>query len=169
MTLPTNKNLETLFDLASPDDDIPDDIEVDDLSAEVEEVEIRDPRLPYQMIDKIAEALPAVRDLSASDKEMDDLATLAIDGHKDLMDMAMNIDARAAAEIFGVASQMLGHAITARQAKLNKKLKMIELQLKKAKLDFDTRGKEDESSGITAQGTVFDRNELLDMLKKNPH
>ena len=45
----------------------------------------------------------------------------------------MNVDSRWASDIFGVASTMLGHAITAKTAKLNKKLKMVDLQLKKSK------------------------------------
>jgi hypothetical protein len=166
MTLPPNKNLESLFDLPPATDDI----EVEDLDdIEVEHIDLESHGLPYQAIDKIEAALPAVRNLDASDKEMDELAERALECHKDLLDMGMNVDARAAAEIFQVASQMLGHAITARQAKLNKKLKMIELQLKKAKLDFDTRGKDEDSTAATAQGRVFDRNDLLDMLKNNPH
>jgi hypothetical protein len=48
------------------------------------------------------------------------------------MDLGMNVDSRWASDIFGVASTMLGHAITAKTAKLNKKLKMVDLQLKKA-------------------------------------
>jgi hypothetical protein len=54
---------------------------------------------------------------------------------------------------------MLGHAITAKNAKLTKKLKMIELQLRKAKLDQDSGNA--DSSMPTAQGTILDRNELL--------
>ena len=54
---------------------------------------------------------------------------------------------------------MLGHAITAKTAKLNKKLKMIDLQLKKAKLDQSVAEPEDNSP--TGQGRVLDRNELL--------
>ena len=73
----------------------------------------------------------------------------------------MNVDSRYASEIFNVASQMLGHAITAKNAKINKKLKIIELQLKKAKLDIDT-GSDDNLP--TAQGHVLDRNELLNRL-----
>ena len=76
------------------------------------------------VIDKIDGALPAVRGLDASDQEMDDLAKLAQDSYRDLMDLGMNVDSRFASEIFSVASNMLGHAITAKQAKLNKKLKM---------------------------------------------
>lgn len=48
-------------------------------------------------------------------------------------------------EIFGVAEgAMFGHAITAKTAKLNKKLKMIELQLKKASLDQKAATKQEE-------------------------
>ena len=77
------------------------------------------------------------------------------------MDLGMQVDSRFASEIFSVASQMLGHAITAKTAKMNKKLKMIDLQLKKAKLDKD----EVNNNNIpTGQGAVLDRNELLSRL-----
>lgn len=114
-------------------------------------------------IDKIDNALPAVRGLDASDKEMDDLAQLAQDSYKDLMDLGMNVDSRFASEIFSVASNMLGHAITAKQAKMNKKLKMIELQMKKMKLDHDIQG-EDTPDTPTAQGQVLNRNDILERL-----
>jgi len=114
-------------------------------------------------IDKIDNALPAVRGLDASDKEMDDLAQLAQDSYKDLMDLGMNVDSRFASEIFSVASNMLGHAITAKQAKMNKKLKMIELQMKKMKLDHDIQG-EDPPDAPTAQGQVLNRNDILERL-----
>lgn len=112
-------------------------------------------------LDKIELALPAVRGLESSDGEMDDLATKATESFDNLMDLGMQVDSRYASEIFGVASQMLGHAITAKNAKINKKLKIIELQLKKAKLDIDT-GSDDTLP--TAQGHVLDRNELLSRL-----
>ena len=112
--------------------------------------------------DKISSALPQVKGLGdISDSELDSLAQRATDAYDDLMDLGMNVDSRYASEIFGVASQMLGHAITAKNAKINKKLKIIELQLKKAKLDIDT-GSDDNLP--TAQGHVLDRNELLSRL-----
>ncbi len=82
-------------------------------------------------LDKVQAALPQVRGLEASDQEMDDLAIKASKSFDDLMDLGMNVDSRWASDIFGVASTMLGHAITAKTAKLNKKLKMVDLQLKK--------------------------------------
>jgi len=63
-------------------------------------------------IDKIDAALPAVRGLESTDQEMDELAGLATSSYKDLMDLGMQVDSRFASEIFGVASNMLGHAIT---------------------------------------------------------
>jgi hypothetical protein len=115
-------------------------------------------------LDKIELALPAVKGLESSDSEMDELAEKATKEFDNLMDLGMNVDSRYASEIFSVASQMLGHAITAKNAKINKKLKMIELQMKKLKLDQDT-GNDDNLP--TAQGHVLDRNELLTRLLKD--
>jgi hypothetical protein len=114
-------------------------------------------------IDKIDSALPAVRDLDASDGEMDELADLAKDSYKDLMDLGMQVDSRFASEIFNVAGTMLGHAITAKTAKMNKKLKVIDLQLKKMRLDQQTPAEEQIA---TAQGQVLNRNDLLERLLK---
>ena len=117
-------------------------------------------------LDKVQAALPQVRGLEASDTEMDELANKATKGFDDMMDLGMNVDSRWASDIFGVASQMLGHAITAKTAKLNKKLKMVDLQLKKANLDQ----KADTNKDTTVDGTgvVLDRNALLDrLLSKN--
>jgi len=122
-------------------------------------------------IDKIDLALPGVRGLEANDEEMDGLADLAKSSYNDLMDLGMQVDSRFASEIFSVASNMLGHAITAKTAKMDKKLKMIDLQLKKMRLDqqqavIDAKAA-DAGTGEamqTAQGMVLSRNDLLDRL-----
>jgi hypothetical protein len=116
-------------------------------------------------LSKIEQALPQVRGLDAADDEMDSLATLAQSSYKDLMDLGMQVDSRYASEIFNVAGTMLGHAITAKTAKLNKKLKMIDLQLKKAQLDQKEANKEKEiESTPMGEGKSLDRNELLKLL-----
>jgi hypothetical protein len=61
---------------------------------------------------------------------------------------------------------MLKNAIDAKAAKIDKKLKMIELQLKKQKLDQDALGVDDS---VTLQGDgviITDRNSLLEKLKQ---
>jgi hypothetical protein len=116
-------------------------------------------------LDKVQAALPQVRGLDASDTEMDELAAKATKSFDDLMDLGMNVDSRWASDIFGVASTMLGHAITAKTAKLNKKLKMVDLQLKKAALDAKlASNSNNEHETSTGTGMILDRNALLDRL-----
>lgn len=120
----------------------------------------------YVDLDKIDAALPGVKGLEASDEEMDDLADTAMEGYKDLMDLAMNVEIRYASEIFGAASTLLGHALTAKTKKIDKKLKMIDLQLKKMKADQSV---DPESAGaVEGKGVVLNRNELLaEILKQS--
>lgn len=132
------------------------------------------PQLPQETlsnIEKIEDALPSVKGLEAGDNEMDELAEIAKNSYKDLMDLGMNVDSRFSSEIFGVASGLLGHAITAKTAKINKKLRMVDLQLKKAQLDQKERQlslKKGEDNVEEGQGMVLDRNELLkELLKKD--
>jgi hypothetical protein len=115
-------------------------------------------------IDKIDAALPTVRDLETGDSELDELAALAQSKAEDLIDLGMNVEPRFSGVILQTAGVMLGHAITAKTAKLDKKLKMVQLQLSKAKLDYQIKkdtGKTDEQDPIDGQGVVLDRNELL--------
>jgi hypothetical protein len=66
---------------------------------------------------------------------------------------------------------LLGHAITAKTAKMDKKLRMVSLQLQKARLDHQVKkdaGKAAEDEPVDGQGIVLDRNALLDqILQKN--
>ena len=52
-----------------------------------------------------------------------------------------------------------------RQAKIDKKLRIIELQLKKQKLDQDAKAGNDNTLDMTDY-VISDRNSLLDKLKK---
>jgi hypothetical protein len=115
--------------------------------------------------DKISAALPAVKGLGdLGDQELDDLAQKAKDAYDDIMDLGMNVEARYSARMFEVAASMLGHAITAKTAKLDKKLKMIDLQLKKQKLDNDSSS--DDGVTISGEGVIItDRNSLIEKLK----
>jgi hypothetical protein len=117
--------------------------------------------------DKIASALPQVKGLGdASDAEFDALAQRATDAYDDLMDLGMNVEARYSGRIFEVAGGMLKNAIDAKAAKIDKKLKMIELQLKKQKLDQDANTSEDNSINLNGDGfIVTDRNSLIEKLK----
>jgi diadenosine tetraphosphate (Ap4A) HIT family hydrolase len=115
--------------------------------------------------DKIDEALPMVKDLSLNDQEMDEIATTAKDTFQDLMDLGMNVESRYAGEIFNTAARLLDTALNAKGAKVDRKLKMIQLQLQKARLD-QVQAKHDKESGVQEEGdaVILDRNALLEKL-----
>lgn len=149
------KKLAQLFDLPETPSDTDPIGTINDRNETITEINLA--------IDKIDAALPGVRDLEAADEEMDSLAKLARDKFEDLMDLGMNVEPRYAGVIFQTAGTLLGHAIVAKQAKLDKKLRMVDLQLKKARLD---QIKEKEAGGpgetpLEGQGFVLDRNALL--------
>ena len=120
----------------------------------------------YAEFDKIAASLPQVKGLGdLSDLELDKLAVEAEESYKNLMDLGMNVDSRYSGRIFEVASTMLRNAIDAKGSKIDKKLKMVELQLKKLKIDKtgkDDLGTIEESDGFV----ISDRNELMKKLLK---
>jgi hypothetical protein len=120
----------------------------------------------YAEFDKIAASLPQVKGLGdLSDLELDKLAIEAEESYKTLMDLGMNVDSRYSGRIFEVASTMLRNAIDAKGSKIDKKLKMVELQLKKLKIDKtgkDDLGPVEESDGFV----ISDRNELMKKLLK---
>ena len=165
------RKLEELFELPTdpiedglPDYKLPDEVTPDNVpEAKPENNAVMKNTLSE--LDKVQAALPLVRGLEASDDEMDDLANKAVKGFDDMMDLGMNVDSRWASDIFGVASTMLGHAITAKTAKLNKKLKMVDLQLKKANLDQKVALTNEDIA--TGTGVILDRNALLDRLLNN--
>ena len=154
------KKLEQLLDLPPSDEPL--------IEPEVEET----PAPPVisleeklEEFDKIAAALPRVKGLgNVSDAELDSLAAKAEQAYDDLMDLGMNVEARYGSRIFEVATNMLNAAITAKTNKIDKKLKMVDLQLKK--LAIDKRHGEQSGEAIEGQGyIVTDRNSILEKLK----
>ena len=114
--------------------------------------------------DKIAGALPAIKGLGKmADDELNEIADKAMQAYDDLMDLGMNVESRYSGRVFEVAGGLLKTSLDAKVAKLNNKLKVVELQLKKEKLNNDSI----EGSSITSgEGyVVTDRNSLLEKLK----
>ena len=119
-------------------------------------------------LEKIDAALPQVRGLEAADSELDELAELATNSFRDLQELGMQVESRFSSEIFSAAGTMLGHAITAKTVKINKKLKQLDLQLKKAALDQKQQDKKEEVENIPlGEGKALDRNELLKLYTKD--
>lgn len=150
-TIRTSTTLEDLFDMGSPSDYEP-------KNEETSKKEIQEIQAVMANVDKIDAALPLIKGLEVHEDEMDDLAEKATESFENISNLAMNQEARFGARMFEVAGQMLGHAITAKTAKIDKKLKAIELQIKKLKIDND---KGDDSEVIDGDGIIINRNDLL--------
>ena len=118
----------------------------------------------FKAVQEITRSLPQIKELNdLNDNELDDLAQKAEQAYDDLMDLGMNVEVRYAGRIFEVASSMMTNAINAKTAKIDKKLKAVDLQLKKLKIDNDAGN--DPNDVINGSGYVItDRNELLKKL-----
>ena len=118
----------------------------------------------YQAVQAITRGLPQIKELDAiNDAELDNLATKAEKAYDDLMDLGMNVEVRYSGRIFEVAGTMLKTAVDAKSAKIDKKLKAVDLQLKKLKIDNDNNT--DPNDVLNGVGYVItDRNELLKKL-----
>lgn len=115
--------------------------------------------------EKINNALAEVKGMEAHDGEMDEIAIQAMDSYRDLMSLGMNMTDMAAGPVFANAANMLKIALEAKDSKVSRKLKQIDLMLKKARLDQQTAKKDADVEDVAA--TVFDRNELLKLIGQN--
>jgi hypothetical protein len=144
------KTLEQTFDMIETDEDSiidPTEEDVQDALARANEID---------------QQLSFAKGSDVHDEEMDELAALAVQAHKDLQDLGMNVEIRHAGEIFSSSSQMLKIAVDAKNNKVEKKMKMLRLQLDKLKLDRSTKNSSDDP--VEAKATLLDRNELLKQL-----
>lgn len=112
--------------------------------------------------EKINSALAEVRGMEAHDAEMDEIAQQAVESYEQLMSLGMNMTDMAAGQVFNNAANMLKIALEAKDSKVNRKLKQIDLMLKKARLDQTDK----KSNGVeeVQEATILDRNELLKLI-----
>ena len=161
------KKLEELFNIPSmdtePDTDLVepdfDDEEVVEVDTETEIMEISE---AMELATRINTALAEVRGMEEHDGEVDEIAQKALDNFDQLMSLGMNLTDMAAGPVFSSATQMLKVALEARDSKVSRKLKQVDMMIKKANLDH----RKDTAAGSTqqVQPNVYDRNELLKML-----
>ena len=153
-----NKKIEDVFDLPPIESQTNSSYPTD----QQEEMGLDFDKMQQQLdvADKIDKALPQVRDLEALDADMDNYAGQAMNAFKDLMDLGQNVEDRHAAGVFDVASKMMTNAITAKTAKMDKKLKMVQLQIQKAKFDQQTV-KLNGDTPLQGEAEEFDRNSLI--------
>lgn len=163
-----NKTLEELFEMPELDEIASDETTQNEIAECADALQVASGILDaISNSEKIDNALSAVVDLNAHDKEMDEIGEKAMESFKDLMSLGMNVSDAHAGRIFEVASLMLETKLKAADAKISRKMKTLDLQLKKARLDHDisiAKSKKNEDDDDD-DGSVFDRNELIRIIK----
>ena len=160
------KKLEDFFNVESTESDAEDQLP---LVAEPQQPIETTMALVHEQLtiaDRIDKALPTVKGLDVEDRDLDEYASMAMENFERLMDLGFNMDDRNAGKVFEVASTMMSNAITAKTAKLDKKLKMIDLQLKAAKL-AQTAKVEDDNGPQGLGDLTTDRNAILNLISQN--
>ena len=160
------KKLEELLNLPESQDIVKEEEKKDKKVSKKQAKENNTALRDISEFDKIAAALPKVDGLGEmGDQELDDIGQRAVTAYEDLMDLGMNVESRYSARIFEVAGNMLKTGLDAKSAKLDKKLKMVDLQLKKQKQD--SKGGSQGADLVQGEGYIIsDRNSLLEKLKK---
>lgn len=103
--------------------------------------------------------------------EMDQIVDAAMTAHKDAIDMAFNMEPKNAGSIMEPAARFLELSMKAMQAKLDARMKGIELKMKREKLDHELRKNQEEGvvegeAPVSEAGSLKDRNQLLKSLKE---
>jgi hypothetical protein len=159
------KKLEDLLNLPESKQ-IVEQAEVQEAEQKQYEIQQAETFRDIEEFDKIASALPAVKGLGKmADDELNEIADKAMQAYDDLMDLGMNVESRYSGRVFETAGGLLKTSLDAKVAKLNNKLKVVELQLKKQKMDNDSAGPNDGDIVNGAGYVVTDRNSLLEKLK----
>ena len=128
------------------------------------EAEIEETQNALSVSEKINSALKEVRGMEEHDDEMDEIARQAIESYEQLMSLGMNMTDMAAGPVFNNAANMLKIALEAKDSKVSKKLKHVDMMLKKARIDqLEKKQGTLEDSG---NAKTFDRNELIRIISQ---
>jgi hypothetical protein len=158
------KKLEELFDLEET---------VKQHEISLGDVDIYQKPAPTDSTDKVDSALPRVDNLGLIDDDLDKIANIALKAHNEIYEYAQNVEPRHAAELYEKSATMLKIAQDSIGQKMTRRLKTIELQLKKQQLTQNAAMKKasvvegkPEINANNDEGEFLDRNSFLLNQKK---
>lgn len=106
-------------------------------------------------------------DLAEYDKDQDNIFTEAMAAFKDVLTAAGDSPAMAAGKMFDASARFLEIAQNSKVNKLKGRLDVIDLALKKQKIEQASQQQKEDPNSVDAKGYVFDRNELLAEIKNS--
>jgi hypothetical protein len=160
------KKLEEVFGFPPIEEALTSDDTLPEVPEEVQE-QLEVANATIDMANRVDIALPTVTDMATAERELDKLANTAQEQSERLMDLGFNVDDRNAGKIFEVAAQLLKTAVDAKTAKIDKKLKMVELQLRKARMDKEGKTEESNVLDVTEGSLTGNRNDIVQAILKS--
>lgn len=155
----STRKLEEVFNLPPLGDN-----EVNSVDSQLESINLANLEDAIDMSEKINMALSEVQGMEAHDTEMDEIASKAVESYEQLMSLGMNMQDMAAGSVFSNAAAMLKIALEAKDSKVTRKLKQVDLMLKKARLDKTSKGTAPDDD--LDEPKMMGRNEILAMINK---
>lgn len=122
-----NKKLEETFDLPP----------AEPTKEDIKELKENSTSLKKEIKRETAKSILDVEDINDHDEKMDMYATSSFAYAQNIYELGMDIEPRHGAEMFNAAANMMKVALDAKNAKIDKRLKLYELELKKQKLELD--------------------------------
>lgn len=107
-----------------------------------------------------------MNDLAKYDREMDEVSEKTLQEFEDLMILGKDVETRHAGEIFSAAAQMAKLTLDARTNKMNAKLKMAELAIRKKRNDLLEQKQSPKEQDDDIAGEVLDRDALLQVAEQ---
>lgn len=110
------------------------------------------------------EDMANIADLKKYDEEMDDISKKTLAEFDDLMALGKDVETRHAGEIFSAAAQMAKIALDAKTNKVNSKLKILELSIRRKRNDLLEQKQNHEFQDAPAQtgtATQLTRDDLI--------
>ena len=146
----------------------------EDDEIEQEDISVEEARAAMAKLKAMRTQLKDIPDITSRKAHLDRLADLAEKRFEDIFDRAFNCEDRFASEMINAANAMLKIALDAHSKIIDSDVKLVDLQIKKDKIEVELNlkpkekppeiGVKDVSGGT---GVSMSRNELLALRKQN--
>lgn len=146
-----------------------DDVEV----PEEDGIDIEEAKAAMAKLKAMRTQLKDIPDITSRKAHLDRLADLAEKRFEDIFDRAFNCEDRFASEMINAANAMLKIALDAHAKIIDSDVKLVDLQIKKDKIEVELNMKPKEKppelgeKDVSGAGVAMSRNELMALRKQN--
>lgn len=137
-----------------------------DQNLDSQHIDIQQSKMMIDQAEELDGLLSNITGLDQHDSEMDDIVAKAMNTYEELVHLGRNSPVMYSCKVYEVAGNLLKTAMDARDSKLSKKMKLIDMKLKKLKIDADNKKKSNVGEDDDGDSSLS-RNDILDLLKED--